>query len=770
MRSMLGGMNAGVRLAMVSTGALLIAPVAAYANEAEAQRNDTDTAAIDEIVVTAQHRSENIQNVPISIQAFTEEKLKDLGVKTTADIGQFTPNVSISLPTGAGNQPVITIRGIGLNDFNTNNAGPNGVYLDEVYLSSPSSQTLQMFDLERVEVLKGPQGTLYGRNTSGGAINLVSAKPSAEFNAKAHIEYSSFDTINTEAAVGGSLSSTLTARVAATWTNSDGYAHNVFKQRSENGSNSFAARGQLRWQPSSDLDTLLSVNFGRVKVRPTAYRHLGALDPTDPSVLCSLAATEGGQCIDIFGFGTPASFYDVATNSDKKLNVKDYSISLKNEYKLGSVDLVSITAFNRNKKFHPEDADSSPYRMLETEFGVRSSTFSQEFRLSQNVDSYHWVVGAYYLHEVLKQNQRAEVLLDLDTIFSAPGAGDGTAFLEYSQNRQKIDSGALFGQVEFNVTDSLKLIGGGRFTSERKKFDSLTAIQLQEGGQDNFGSLITIADESRKQTNSALSWRIGANYDLATDAMVYASAATGFKSGGFNGGFLTPDPAAALLQLEPVDPEKVTAYEIGLKSRFFDRKVTFNIAAFYNDYRDMQVYTLISANGLLVNVLDNADKAKTKGIDAELSVTPVTGLVLSAQLGLVKGTLTRFQSNRDPSLPDYSGNRLPLAPRQSMNLSANWEHPIGPGVAGLFLNANYRSSVYFDTSNNAYAAQKGYWLGNARLSYAIEDEKWEVAGFVRNIGNTKYYISRFDIRDPFGMVQGITGTPRSYGVELNYRF
>ena len=767
MRSKLGGVSTGVRLAIITTGVLLIAPAAAYANEEQAQPEGAD-----DIVVTAQHRSENIQNVPISIQAFTEEKLQDLGIKSTSDIGQFTPNVSISLPTGAGNQPIITIRGIGLNDFNTNNAGPNGVYLDEVYLSSPSSQTLQMFDLERLEVLKGPQGTLYGRNTSGGAINLVSIKPSANFSAKGHVEYSSFDTINAEAAVGGALSSTLSARVAATWTNSDGYARNVFTGRSENGSNSFATRAQLRWQPTSDIDILLAFNFGRVKVRPTAYRHLGALDPNDPSLAtsCSVVATEAGQCIDIFGFGTPAGFYDVATNRNQKLDVKDYGTSLNIDYRIGDVDLVSISSFSHNRKFHPEDADASSNRMLEIDYRVRSSTFAQELRLSRQADTHHWVIGAYYLHEILKQNQRAEVLLDFDTIFGVPGAGDGTAFIEYSRNRQTIDSGALFGQAEFNVTESLKLVGGGRFTSERKTFDSFTGLQLQEGGQDNFGSLLVIADGKRKQTNSALSWRVGASYDVAPDVMAHASVATGFKSGGFNGGFLTPDPDAALLQLAPVDPEKVTAYEIGLKSRFFDRRVMFNIAAFYNDYRDMQLYSLISSNGLLVNVLDNAEKAKTKGIDAELSVTPLTGLVLSAQVGLVKATLTKFMSNRDPSLPDYSGNRLPLAPRRSASLSANWEHPVGPGVLGLFLNANYRSSVYFDAANSDYAAQKGYWLGNARLSYAIEDDRWEVAGFVRNIGDKKYYISRFDIRDPFGMIQGITGTPRSYGIELNYRF
>lgn len=521
------------------------------------------------------------------------------------------------MPTGAGNQPLITIRGIGLNDFNTNNAGPNGVYLDEVYLSSPSSQSFQTFDLERVEVLKGPQGTLYGRNTSGGAINLVSIRPSQKLSVKAHAEYSSFDTVNLEAAVGGPLSSTLAARVAGTWNHSKGYAHNIVLGRRENGSNSVAARAQLLWSPTSDLDVLLGFNYGRVDVRPTAYRHLGALDPagtldpTDPAQWCAASAVSAGQCVSFVGFGTPANFYDVAVNRSAHLNVKDYGLNLHIDYALGDVDLVSITAFNHNDKVHPEDADSSPLRLLETNYGVKSSSFSQELRASQTGDGYHWVLGAYYLREVLKQKQRGEITLDLDTIFGVPGAGDGLAFIELNTNRQTIDSGAVFGQLEYEIVDNLKLVGGGRFTSETKNFGSVTGIQLQQGGQDSFGPIMPIADVKAKQSSSALSWRVGVNYDIVDDVMAYGSIATGFKSGGFNGGFLTPDPVLALAQLAPVDPEKVTSYEIGLKSRFFDRHVTLNIAGFYNSYRDMQVYTLVSAGGTLVTASKSMSPSST---------------------------------------------------------------------------------------------------------------------------------------------------------------
>jgi iron complex outermembrane receptor protein len=750
----------------VSAGALLLVGGQAFGAE-----TGPASVQLDELVVTAQHRSENIQDVPISIQAFTAEKIKSLGVKTTSDLAQFTPNVSIALPAGAGNQPIITIRGIGLNDFNTNNAGPNGVYLDEVYLSSPSSQTFQTFDLERVEVLKGPQGTLYGRNTSGGAINLVSAKPTDSFAALAHAEYSSFNSFNFEGAVGGPITSTLDGRFATTWTKSDGYAHNLLTGGDENGANNVAVRGQLLWKPIDDLKVLFGVNGGYVDVRPTAYRHLGSLDAT--GALCSAAATAAGQCVDLFGFGTPAKFYDVSVNRHEHLRVKDFATNLHVDYKVGDIDLVSISSFNRNAKRHPEDSDASPNRLLEIDFGVKSAALSQEFRVSRTTDRYTWVAGAYYLHESLKQDQPIEVLLGIDSAFGAPGLGDGLAFTGFGFNRQVTNSGAIFGQGEYKVTDRLKLVAGGRFTSERKTFASQSSVEYQDGGEGHYGPIMPIASARQRLTDSAFSWRLGANYDLAPDVMAYASIATGFKSGGFNGGFLSQTPAEALRQLEPVQPETVTAYELGFKSSFLDRRVTLNVAAFYNDYKDMQVFVLIPpvvVGGFPLNVLDNAKKAETKGIDAEITVIPIPGLTLSAQVGLLRATLTDFVAVRDPTAPNYSGNRLPLAPRASASLSATWKHDLGPGVLEVQANANYKGFGFFDVSNGPYGTQAGYWIENARVAYALDAGRWEVAGYVHNLSGEKYYVDKYDLTSPFGVVQGIVGAPRAYGVELNYRF
>jgi iron complex outermembrane receptor protein len=440
---------------------------------------------VQEVVVTAQRRSQNIQQVPISIQAFTAKTITDLGIKSSADLGQVTPNVDIAMPAGSGNQPIITIRGIGLNDYDTNNAGPNGVYVDEVYLSAPGSQTFQTFDLERIEVLKGPQGTLYGRNTSGGAINFITAKPTDRLTGDFHAEYSSFNTYNFEGGVGGPIAPNLDARAAAVVNESDGYMHNALTGNHENGANNYAARVQLLWKPTDNFKLLFNVHGGQVDNRPNEYRHIGAYAPGtefDPiPTLCSPAQANAGGCVDLFGYGTPKGFYDGAYNRQQHLKVNNLGSSLRADFTHGPITYTSITAFEHNDKIHPEDSDASPNRLLEIDFGVRSNTFTQELRAAQSEKTFDWVAGLYFLHEDLHQNQPIYILLDGDKVFGAPGAVDGVAYRAFDQGHQVTDAYAAFAQGDYAITGQLKLTLGGRFTGEHRTFhyDGSWQHQLQ---------------------------------------------------------------------------------------------------------------------------------------------------------------------------------------------------------------------------------------------------------------------------------------------------
>jgi iron complex outermembrane receptor protein len=747
----------------------------AFMLAAPAARAATETASgatsVQELIVTAERRSENIQDVPISIQAFTAKEIEDLGIKSSIDIGAVTPNVDIATPAGPGNQPIITIRGIGLNDYDTNNAGPNGVYVDEVYLSSPASQTFQAFDLDRIEVLKGPQGTLYGRNTSGGAINFITAKPTDTFTARLHVEYSSFNTVNVEAAVGGPIAPGLDGRFAFVKNYSQGYFHNDLTDGHENGVNNWAARAMLLWKPASDLSVLVNLHGGQVDNRVTEYRHIGDLSPTT-GAQCSVADTNAGDCVDIFGYGTPKGFYDGSFNRNRHLKVNSLGGSLRADWSPGSISFTSLTAFEHNDKIHPEDSDASPSRLLEIDFGVRNNTFSQEFRAAHSSEKFNWVTGLYYLHEDLHQNQPIYILLDADKFFGGPGSGDGVAFQAFDQSHQVTNAYAVFGQGDYALTDKLKLTLGGRYTTEQRTFNYVGSVQFQMGGMDHFGPLMDLANTDEKLSNSAFNFRVAADYKIAPGVLAYASVATGYKSGDFNGSFLSLNPVEIALQLQPVKPEHVTAFEAGFKSSFFDNRLILDAAAFYNEYNDLQVFVLVPAvvaGGLPVNVLDNAKKAHTEGVEAQVQLNPFANFTASAQFGYLKTRLDAFVPNKDPTQPDFSGKELPISPHFSFAGLADYKIPLSSGAIDLQFSATYKSHQFFDISNDPYTVQNGYWIENARIAYDFPGDRLEVAGFVRNLSDQKYYLDEFDLTF-LGFIQGIVGVPRSWGVELNYRF
>jgi iron complex outermembrane receptor protein len=740
------------------------------------QASAAEAGAIETVVVTAEKRAEDIQAVPVALQAFSSKQINDLGIKASTDLSQFTPNLDIALPAGAGNQPIITIRGVGLNDYDTNNAGPNGVYLDEVYLSSPASQTFQAFDLERIEVLKGPQGTLYGRNTSGGAINFVSVKPTDEFTADLHAEYGAYDTYQVEGAVGGQIANALDGRISIVKNGSGGYTSNSLTGTRENGANNIAGRAQLLWTPVQDLKVLLNVHGGIVANRPAEYRHIGSYEPgtTTP---CSVADVFAGKCVDLFGYGTPAKFYDGAFHRREHLDVHSYGGSLRADYQLGEVTLTSLSAFEHNDKIHPEDTDASPNRLIQIDFGVRNETFTQEFRATQTTDQYDWVFGLYYLGENLRQNQPLSLLLDADNFFGGPGSGDGIAEIVTDQNRQITNSYAAFGQADYKVTDKLRLTLGGRFTGESKSFMWSGGTSFQTGGMDHFPPITPTLPPpgqnfNRKLSNTSFNWRAGADYHFADEIMGFLSVATGFKSGGFNGSFLNtqtpPDPVQVAAQLEPIKPEQVTAYEIGLKSNFFDDRLLFDASIFYNDYRDEQVFILQPISALVaVNILTNAAKAHMMGADLEAIGKPLDNLTITSNLGLLQAKIDSNEISGSGS--SLHGHQLALSPHVTWSNVVDYKLPCEDGAFDFQLSANFKSHQFFDAPNSPFLTQRPYWIENARIGYAFDDSRWEVAGFVRNLSGQKYYLDIFDLSF-IGFYQGIMGAPRTFGGEVNYRF
>ncbi len=767
-------MSLRFRLALSASAVSLTMPLgsAAVAQTVAAPSTTAPASVVEEITVTSQHRSENVQKVPISINAYSAQDIQKLGIQSSTDIGQVTPNVNIALSQGAGNQPIITIRGIGINDENTNNAGPIAVYVDDVYLSSPASQTFATFDLERIEVLKGPQGTLYGMNTTGGAINYVSAKPTDDATGNLHVEYSSFNTWNIEGAVGGPISSTLDGRIAFVKNNSDGYEKNALTGKMENGANDYSVRGQLLWKPRDDLKVLLNINGGQIDTRPAEYGHLGDFKPgttfLNPT-LCSVSQVRADQCVDIFGYTQGKGFYDGAFNKQAHLRVNDINANLRIDWSPGYLALTSISAIEHSDKIEPEDTDSSPYRELEINWEVRSTSFTQEFRASHSETKYNWTAGVYYLHENLQQNQPLALLLDFDQFFG-PGSGDGLAQKQTDRSRQVTDAEAIFGQGEYSVTDKLKLILGGRYTHERRTFQYQGTVAYQDGGEGNFGppsSLLPAGVAIPALDDGEFTWRAGVNYSFNRNVMAYASIATGFKSGDFNGGFLSTDPVQAAVQVQPVPPETDTSYEVGIKSNLFDHRLLANASIFYTRYNDLQVFSLVPSPAGPLNSLTSAKAAHNFGADLEFVGKPITNLTLTANVGLLDTRIDTF-AVLVPGTSSLQGLQLAFSPHVSAFLMAEYKIPIGQDTLSFQLNASYKGHQFYDSTNDPYLAQPGYWLENLRVSYDFG--RFEVAGYIKNLSNLHYWNDAFDSTSPFGFIQPVVGTPRRFGVEVNYRF
>jgi iron complex outermembrane receptor protein len=754
---------------------------------AHAQTQAAAAAQVQEVVVTAQRRAQNLQDVPVSVQALSNRDLQAAGVKATQDLGQITPNVTIVSPIGQGNQPLITIRGIGLNDFDTNNAGPNGVYADDVYISAPSAQSFALFDLSQVQVLKGPQGTLYGRNTSGGAVVFTSNRPTDHFTADLHLEYGNYNTLQIQAGVGGPIAENLTGRVALVVNHSDGYFKNALNGGDPiDNVNNEAIRLQLQYAPTDKLKIYIETMDGYVRNRPQPYGHIGTYAPgtqgSDAPTVCSPAQAFAGGCVDLFGYGTPPQWKGSFNRQQDLHNFASIN-QVRVDYDLGPAILTSITSYQYDDKFHPEETDASPNNLLSATYGVKSDTFTQEVRLAHNSPMLNWVVGAFYLHENLRQDQPLDLFGDGDLfgafgIPAGPGAFDGIAQRSFDHSKQVTDSAAVFGQGDY-TWEKLTLTLGARYTWEKKSFDYNGSTQFQDGGRGHYGPLQDIISSHQSQTNSNVTWRAALSYHFTPLIQAYASASTGFKSGGFNGSFLSNDPQQALFQLTPIKPETVTAYEVGEKATLFDHRLNLNIAAFYNDYKNEQVFAAVpqilkTGTGQEIEgttqLLTNAKKAHTEGVEVQFVAAPVRGLTIDLEPAWLQARLDEAGLPLFTGATPLNGKQLANAPRFTFTgtIAYRYELANGDGIAARW-NSNYRSHVWFDSTNDPYIQQSPYWLHNLSVDYESH-QGWIAGVFVRNVADEKYSLTSTDLTSPFGLLEPVYGAPRMYGVELSYHF
>ena len=721
---------------------LILAATLALPLTATAQEGQDSRRVLEEIIVVAQKREQNINDVGIAISAFDAQTIKDLAFRQPLDVATQTTNFSVN--TLVTSIPNFTIRGVGVNDYAINQATSVGSYVDQVYIASPAMMLFQMFDTERVEVLKGPQGTLYGRNTTGGAVLFISKTPTDTFESSVDLEIGNYGYYMVEGAISGPLSDSVQARLAFNTTQSDGYQENLNTGETHGGLDRVSVRAMLDWQASDALDFRLKINAGQ-----------------DNSSLNS--------------FNTPGSgSNDTSTGTIDTIDGIPYrdndakGISLIANWDLGDMVLTSVSSYDQLDRFEYGDTDGQfKDGRIDQVLISDIDQVTQELRLaSDGSGPVNWVGGVYYSKDEI----------DDSTVYEVTGAGfppfvfgvpSSYAVLDTLGNtfQQISKSAAIFGQVEWDLADQWHLTAGLRYTDEDKELNNVTTPWTAEPGPGESGPVengLLFPASSYQQDFSDTSGKLGIDYQMNDDTLLYGSISKGYKSGGFQG-TLVFSPANII----PFDEETVWAYEIGSKLTLADGTMQLNSAFFFYDYQNLQAQgTIEGGAGGVENLfaLQNIGDAEVLGFEVDLQAAPAEGLDLALGVGYLDAKIV------DPFIAEVQPDGRPaMSPKWNLNGRAKYEF-LQNGNTYWFVQGdfNFQDDVFFDIYETPFLREDSYWLFNASFGIASSDNTWRATVWGRNLGDTDYRIGGFT-----GGVAGdvqIFGAPRTYGVSVSYLF
>jgi iron complex outermembrane receptor protein len=723
---------------------------------------------VEEVIVTAQKRSENLHDVPVAITAFTSTAIADRRIARLSDLNNLSPNLRISGGDQAAN-PKMFIRGVGLSDFNPTSSSAVGVYVDGVYVGSPFATLSSFYDLGQIEVLRGPQGTLYGRNTTGGAINVTSNRPTWKPSAEASLEYGRFNSVLGNAAVGGPvIDDKLAVRVAAQYMRDDGNTTNEVNGHRLNDTDRGGFRISALATPTSDDEALLIfsrfANRGGTRQAKSRPLFPSTAAATGPDGLCAPGFFYSGQCADIGGFSEPSTNpYRVTSDVEGDDRVDYGSASLNYTHKFGDISLVSVSAVQKVRRNTVENSDADPLQVLQNTFIGYQDEYSQELRLQSDVGPAKWVLGAFYMRDELRNNTTFDVLRLFRPFFVTPENPTGfdlansVVLLRYKY-RQTTDTYAAFGQIDYALSDRLTATVGLRYSADRKDF------HYTQTAEDAFNSL-GVPSVDQAKTFGDWSGRLGLKYDLNEDVNVYATVNRGFKSGGFFGGSVSPDSYAE--QLKPYANETVNAFEVGSKSDLFDRRLRLSVAGFYYDYKNLQAFSFVLRNGVTVQILDNAGSAEVYGAEFEATATPIDNLQLNAGLALLHAKYVDYRSEAGA---DYSGNQMPESPKLNFSASVRYSFnlPSGGSIQPA-LDMSYRTKIYFDPSESKRLSDGSLFQLNGQIAWRSPDQRYEFGLWGKNLTDKA---SLLEITNVEGLGYDLLSyaPPRTYGVFLRYRY
>ena len=727
---------------------------------------------LEEVVVTAQKREQNLQDVGISISALSGSDLQDYGLTRATELSTKVPNLGLYMPYGPGSSGNVILRGIGLNDFGEGHEAPVTLYVDEFYLVSVPAVDFSMFDIERAEVLRGPQGTLFGRNATGGLVHFVTAKPTFEPQGFISLGGGRFDEIKAEGGIGGAISDKVAGRVSFISHHSKGYINNLDPELGNGGqAGTDGGRVQLLFEPGNDWRINIKGEYTDTSNRHMYYGTVPMI--ADPVSGVGIEDTDG---TDFAGYNPKnfgiASSNESYTSEPQTLDQDGWSLLARIEKDLGDITLTSLTGYIKLDRELVEDCDASPNRLCFADFPYESDWVTTELRAAKTEGDFTWTVGAYYMYQDAENLPSATFNIPVSgpaAIDPATGLYNGFFFpiALAGDWTQSTESYSAFGQFEYNV-DRWTLIGGLRVGRDKKNFHERDNATLRScpgfpipsncfSPPDGPGIANPYRD-SYKET--LLSWRVGANFEVNDNVLLFASISSSSKAGGFNNGFystqIAVDPS-----LIPYESETNIAYEIGEKASFMDGRLRVNGSLFYYDYEDFQVWNFLSFGGLV----ENTD-ASSYGAELEVDMAVSDNIRLRGGVGLLE---TNIEDVVGPS-PTYVADRdMAMSPTVSANGAINFRVP---------LQGNYNLELQWDWSylgerNSANFAEPAAELPdefkhNVLVVLGI-NENWELRGYVRNISD-KRTLYRQATFYPLGYAQKVFAPPRVYGATLTYSF
>lgn len=719
------------------------------------------TAALPTVVVTAQRREQSAQDVGAALTVLSGEDLTNKGITNINKLQYEVPNVEIDPQYGSG-QPLFRIRGVGLKDYATNNTSTVGVYVDEVAYPFPVQTQGLLFDIDRVEVLRGPQGTLYGRNSTGGAINFLSRRPTQVFDAGVTASYGSYNAKTVEGYVSGPFSDALRGRLSFAREQGGAWQYNRGTGQSLGDKDTLALRGQLELDATRDLKLNLTVHHGQDKSESQGPRLYQGLVPNAAGKALGFSTIAAEKDPRVTGWSLTPAFAKVTGLSvgDKphRDNQSD-GAALTANWEFDKVKLTSITSTESFKRREFIDWDGSAIPQSDEYFKSNIGVFSQELRLaSKGQNRFNWLAGVYYGRE------------NLDEKFYSDFTGN-LGYATLTAYKQKADVLAAFGQGDYKLTENTRVVLGLRQEHETRKLENFTTSYALYPAQPAKVGTSTFPAQDRSLTSDETSGKLGLEYQLRKGTLLYTSVSRGVKSGGF-----TAYNSSFPQQVDAVKPEVLWAYEVGAKSDV-TRSLRLNASAFYYDYRDQQYQSQVFIDPVIKNVgrLVNIPKSEIYGLELELQWEPIAGLTIGQYLGYKEGyykeykgldvAATKANGYTAPVYSDFAGQELTNFPKTSYggSLSYTW-------TQGGFRYTAQGDYVFHDTLKSSVPAYNtnSYWLANTRFAVTQPGAKWTAALWVRNLLNTKYdlyhgsFLSNAQI--------ATSGMPRTIGIQGIYNF